>query len=303
MNKTAQNILYSPLNAILHICAWLPLRLSYGLGQVLYVIIYHLAGYRKKVVRHNLQMAFPERTEGERLQIERRFYHFFADYIIETIKLLHISDEEMHRRMKFENAELINRLTQSGKSVVLLLGHYGNWEWIPSLTQWCDATFIASQIYRPLRNKWFDRFFLHLRSRFGSIGIPKKETLRTLLQFKRNKQVFVTGFMADQTPSPANIHHWATFFGMQTAVLSGYEAIARKLDCAVVYLDVEIISRGHYKATFKQLEEQPSLSPEFSITDRYIQAMEHTIRRAPHAWLWTHKRWKHTPLNIKESVK
>ena len=299
MSKTTQNILYFPLYALLHLCAWLPLRLLYGIGQILYVIIYRLIGYRKKVVRNNLKSAFPEKSETERLQIERQFYHFFADYIVETIKLLHISDDDIHCRMKFENTELINRLSQSGKSVILLLGHYGNWEWIPSLTHWCDKTFIGAQIYRPLKNKWFDRFFLQLRSRFDPIGIPKNETLRTLLQFKRSKQPFVTGFMADQTPSPSNIHHWTTFFGIQTAVLTGYETIARKLDCAVVYLDVEVVSRGHYKATFKLIEENPASVPEFSIADRYIQAMEQTIRRAPHAWLWTHKRWKHTPKNLK----
>lgn len=295
MNKTTQDILYFPLNAFLHICAWLPFRLLYSLGQILYLIIYHLVGYRKKVVRTNLGLAFPDKPETERLQIERQFYRFFADYIVETIKLLHISDEEMHRRMQFDNTELINRLTRSGRSVVLLLGHYGNWEWVPSLTQWCDTTFIGAQIYRPLKNKWFDRLFLHLRKRFGSIGIPKNETLRALLQFKRNGQTFVTGFMADQTPSPANIHHWTTFFDRQTAVLTGYETIARKLDCAVVYLDVEIISRGHYKATFRLIEEHPQSSPDFSISDSYIRALEQTIRRTPYAWLWTHKRWKHTP--------
>ena len=219
---------------------------------------------------------------------------------METIKVLHISDAGMKRRMRFENAGLIDRLTGEGRSVILLLGHYGNWEWIPSLTLWCDSSrFVGGQIYRPLRNRCFDRLFLHLRTRFGTECIAKKDTLRVLLQHKRAGKPFVTGFMADQTPSPANIHHWVTFMGMPTPVLTGYETLARKLDAAIVYIDVEVLSRGRYRATFKLAEEHPVATEGFPVADRYMAAMEHTIRRAPHAWLWTHKRWKHSHLFVK----
>lgn len=300
MKHIVENTAYYLLYGLLYMFALLPMTLLYLLSDVLYYAVYYIIRYRRKVVRQNIAMAFPEKDESERRVIERRFFHFLTDYVVETIKVLHISDAGMKRRMRFENAGLIDRLTGEGRSVILLLGHYGNWEWIPSLTLWCDSSrFVGGQIYRPLRNCCFDRLFLHLRTRFGTECIAKKDTLRVLLQHKRDGKPFVTGFMADQTPSPANIHHWVTFMGMPTPVLTGYETLARKLDAAIVYIDVEVLSRGRYRATFKLAEEHPVATEGFPVADRYMAAMEHTIRRAPHAWLWTHKRWKHSHLFVK----
>lgn len=300
MKHIVENTVYYLLYGFLYILALLPWALLYLLSDALYYIVYYIIRYRRKVVRENLALAFPEKDERERRDIERRFFRFLTDYVVETIKLMHISDAEMKRRMRFENGELIDRLTGEGRSVILLLGHYGNWEWIPSLTMWCDnSRFAGGQIYRPLLNRCFDRLFLHLRTRFGTECIPKKDTLRVLLQHKRAGKPFVTGFMADQTPSPANIHHWVMFMGLPTPVLTGYETLARKLDAAVVYIDVELLSRGRYKATFKLVDEHPVDTDGFPIADRYMEAMEQTICRAPHAWLWTHKRWKHSHLFVK----
>ena len=300
MKHIVENTAYYLLYALLDMFALLPMTLLYLLSDVLYYAVYYIIRYRRKVVRQNIAMAFPEKDESERRVIERRFFHFLTDYVVETIKVLHTSDAGMKRRMRSENAGLIDRLTGEGRSVILLLGHYGNWEWIPSLTLWCDSSrFVGGQIYRPLRNRCFDRLFLHLRTRFGTECIAKKDTLRVLLQHKRAGKPFVTGFMADQTPSPANIHHWVTFMGMPTPVLTGYETLARKLDAAIVYIDVEVLSRGRYRATFKLAEEHPVATEGFPVADRYMGAMEHTIRRAPHAWLWTHKRWKHSHLFVK----
>lgn len=298
MKRVCQNIAYYLLYGFLYLHALLPLPVLYLFADVLYGMIYHVLKYRRRVVRDNLQRAFPEKTQEQRDAIEQRFYHFFADYVVETIKLLHISDDEMRRRMRFENAALIDSLTADGRSVMLLLGHYGNWEWIPSLVLWCDSSrFVGGQIYRPLRSEVFDRLFLHLRSRFGTHCIPKNDSYRVLSRCGRAGNLSVTGFMADQTPSPANIHHWTTFMGLPTPVLTGFEVIARKLNMAVVYIDVELLSRGHYKATFRLMDEHPVASDGFPLTDRYMAAMEQTIRRAPHAWLWTHKRWKHAHLS------
>lgn len=296
MSRRWQDILYSPIYALFYLLALLPLPVLHIIARALYIIIYRIAGYRRKVARDNIEKAFPEKNTAEQREIERNFYRYFADYMVETIKLLHISDKEMRHRMEFVNAEVVDRYTMQGRSVMLLLGHYGNWEWIPSLLMWCKRsdTLVSGQIYSPLHNKWFDRFFLHLRSRFGSVGIPQKETLRRLMQYDRDGLVSLTGFMADQSPWGNNVHHWTTFMGRDTAVITGFEAIAKKMDMAVIYVDVELVKRGFYKATFRLLEDNPKACPNYDITDRYIAALEKTIRRAPHAWLWTHKRWKVT---------
>lgn len=300
MKRICQDILYAPLWLIMHLLAFLPLRVLYLVSYLLYIIIYRVVGYRRKVVRDNLTQCFPDKSVDELRKIERKFYRFFSDYIVETLKVLHISDTEMKQRMEFVDAEVVDRFTTQGRSVMLLLGHYGNWEWIPSLTMWCACpdNIQLGQVYRTLRNEWFDRFFLRLRSRFGTRGISKEVVLRTFLQYRRDGLVSLTGFMADQTPSINNIHHWTQFLGRPTAALSGFEAIAKRLDMAVVYVDVELVKRGHYRATFRLLEDNPTACPDYDITDRYMQAMEQTIRRAPHAWLWSHKRWKHTPQTV-----
>lgn len=297
MSKRCQDILYFPLYALFCVLSWLPLSALYVVSRLLYYIIYYVVRYRRKVTRDNMAKAFPDKSDAELSQMERDFYRYFTDYMVETIKLLHISDAEMRRRMEFVDAEVVDRFTSQGRPVMLLLGHYGNWEWIPSLTMWCKMgdNIAGGQIYRPLSNKWFDAFFLRLRSRFGTVGIPSQSTLRTLLQYRREGKVSVTGFISDQAPRWSHDYQWTTLFGRRTTVITGYETIAKKLDMAVVYVDVELIKRGYYRATFRLLEENPAQCPEQDIVERYIQSLEKTIRRKPHAWLWTHDRWKQSP--------
>lgn len=292
--ETLQNIIYSPLYLWFKLHALLPLRVLYWLSDLLYYPLYYVIHYRRKLVFENMRNAFPDKSEKELIQLEKKFYRHFCDYIVETIKLLHISDQEMRRRMVFEQADLIDRVFAQNRSIIILLGHFGNWEWVPSITLWIQTPDILSaQIYRPLKNEWFDRLFLKLRSRFGTSCIPKKETLRTILQMKRSGKPSITGFMSDQTPSPANIHHWTRFLSQDSPVLTGYEKIARKADFSVLYFDVEIVKRGYYKATIREVALYPNELPEFEITDRYTAMIEKTILRNPWAWLWTHKRWKY----------
>ena len=164
--ETLQNIVYSPLHLWFKLHAILPMRILYILSDILYFPLYHIVHYRKKLVSENLRKAFPDKTDKELKQLEQKFYHHFCDYIVETIKLMHISDEEMRRRMKFEQVEIIDRLFAENRSIIILLGHFGNWEWVPSVTLWTHTPDVMfAQIYRPLKNKWFDRFFLKLRSR------------------------------------------------------------------------------------------------------------------------------------------
>lgn len=300
--ETLQNIVYSPLYLWFKLHALLPLRVLYLLADLLYVPLYYVIRYRRKLVFENMRNSFPDKSKKELRRLEKQFYHHFCDYIVETIKLLHISEREMRRRMVFEQAEIVDRLLAQNRSIILLLGHFGNWEWITSIPLWFHHpdTFLK-QIYRPLDNKWFDRLFLKLRSRFGTSCIAKKDTLRTMLEMKRSGRPSVTGFISDQTPSPTNIHHWTRFLSQDTPVLTGFEKIARKGDFAVLYVDVEIVRRGYYKATIREITLTPNELPEFEITDRYTTLMEKTILRNPWAWLWTHKRWKYKHENFPES--
>jgi lipid A biosynthesis (KDO)2-(lauroyl)-lipid IVA acyltransferase len=238
--------------------------------------------------------SFPEKSEKEIRRMEKAFYHHFCDYIVETIKLLHISDKETRKRVKFHNTEALQEIVDNGGSCLMLLGHYGNWEFVPSVTLWMrKGSVIFAQIYRPLKNKWFDRFFLKLRGRYHSECIAKQDTLRSILRYKSSSRPSITGFMADQTPSPANIHHWVNFLNHDTPVFTGVEKIAHKVGFSVFYFDVEKIKRGYYSVTIREISKNPKETEEFEITNKYMEMMETTILRAPEYWLWTHNRWKH----------
>ncbi len=298
MNK----ILYCIIYSWTYLHALLPFKALYVLSDILYFWVYIVAGYRLKVVRTNLFDSFPEKSKKELRAIEREFYHHFCDYFVETIKLLHISDEEMSKRMKFENMELVDELMENGNSILMFLGHYCNWEWVTSINlNFKDKeNVILAQIYKPLKNKAFDDLFLKIRSRFDSMGIPRYETLRAIVKLRRDKMQTMVGFMADQLPSINNIHYWTTFLNQDSAVFTGVERIAKQTGFAVVYLDMQKESRGHYRATVRLISDNPVEDPEFKITETYIRAMEKTILRKPAYWLWTHKRWKRSRQEVAE---
>ena len=286
-------IQYALLYAWVKVHAILPLPILYAFSDILYVIIYKLAGYRVKVVRRNLSASFPDKSTEELRTLERRFYHHFADYIVETIKLAHISLEELQQRALVKNPEIIDELMEKGHTCfILLMGHYGNWEWFSGSTTRFKDTRIY-QIYRPLNNKAFDKLFINLRTHFGSFGIKKNDTIRDVIRLKQKKERSLVIFLADQTPSKANLHYWTDFLHQDTAILTGPERIARKLDIPVLFLDTQQIERGRYTVNLTLLTEKPKETPANYITEQYARLVEKMILRDPAYWLWTHKRWKH----------
>lgn len=292
-----EKIQYALLYSWVKVHALLPMRALYVLSDILYIIIYRIAGYRLKVVRRNMKASFPDKTEVELRKLERDFYHHFADYIVETIKLAHISLEEVQRRAHILNPELVDQLMDKGHTCfVLLLGHFGNWEWFTASTSFFENAQMH-QIYRPLNNKAFDRLFIHLRTRFGAYSIKKNDTIRDIVRLKQDKTRSVAVFLADQTPSKANLHYWTQFLGQDTAILTGPERIARKLNLPVIYMDVKRVKRGYYTVETKLIAENPKEMPELWITEQYARLMEQTILRNPSYWLWTHKRWKYQRKN------
>ncbi|MBO5225469.1 MAG: lysophospholipid acyltransferase family protein [Parabacteroides sp.] len=288
-NKIQYALIYSWVK----IHALLPMRALYVLSDILYVLVYRIIRYRVKVVRKNLTNSFPEKSEAELLKLEREFYHHFADYIVETIKLAHISLEELQRRAYLRNPELVDQLMAEGHTCfILLMGHYGNWEWFSGSTSRFKDSRIY-QIYRPLSNKAFDQLFIHLRTQFGSYGIKKQDTVREVIQLKKDKTPCVVIFIADQTPSRNNLHYWTTFLNQDSAILTGPERLAKKLNLPVIFLDTKQVKRGYYTVDMKLLTDHPKDTPDNWITEQYARLMEKCILRNPAGWLWTHKRWKY----------
>lgn len=279
--------------------AILPMRILYVLSDILYLLTYRVIRYRLRVVRRNLQASFPQKSQEELRRLEKDFYHHFADYIIETIKLAHISSDEILRRAVMRNPELIEELEQRGHTCfILVMGHYGNWEWFtngPLVFSRIQTN--VHQLYRPLKNKAVDRLFIYLRTRFHAIGIKKEDAFREMVRLKQSGTRNLVVFVADQTPSKANLHYWTPFLHQDTPFFNGPERIARKLNLPVVYSDVRKVKRGYYTVDFRLITENPKETEENWITEQFARQMEQTILRNPAYWLWTHKRWKHIHTN------
>lgn len=297
-SMNVSRILISIFYVFVWLLAWLPLGILYILSDVLFVIIYYIVRYRRKITHKNLQNSFPEKSEKEILRIERRFYLHFCDYIVETIKLLHISDKTIRKRFKFKNIHIIDEYYKKNQNIILYLGHYGNWEW----TIFAKAAqpnhhheYKAYSVYHPLNNKSFDQFMLNLRSKSGSILVPQKKVLRTMLETQQNNTPGFFCFIADQRPNRNADTFWMNWLNQDTQPIVGTERLAQKTNYPVVYLDIQKIKRGYYIGEFVVMTENPRELPEFELTKQYMHLMEKTILRNPAYWLWTHKRWKRKP--------
>ena len=277
-------LLYYIIYPLWYLLSLLPLGVLYILSDALFHLLYHLLRYRRRIVHKNLVESFPEKSEAEIRQVERGFYHFFCDYIVESLKMMTISPEEMKRRMVFKGIEQFDEVVEAGGSCALYLGHYCNWEWVSSVPLWVTPKAKCGQIYHPIENPEFDRLFLKQRGRMGAVSIPMNDTLREILRYRSEHQPVIIGYISDQVPHWRNIHHWCDFLHHDTPVLTGTERIVRKVNHAVFYLEMTRVR--------KLITREPQSLPEYEITTRYFQMLEASIRRRPEFWLWSHNRWK-----------
>ena len=280
--------------AIWYTLSLLPLRVLYVLSDLLYLLVSRIVRYRHRVIWNNLKTSFPEKTDQEIRRIEHDFYHYFCDYLVETIKMMTISERQLRQRMTFTGMEELNRVLSSGQSCAVYLGHVGNWEWITSLPFWVSSDVQCAQIYHPLENAASDKLFLKVRERLGARCIAMNDTLREVVRYRREGRTICVGYISDQKPHWVNIHHWVDFLNHDTPVLTGTERIARSTGHAVFYADVTRKRRGYYNCDLQLITTDPKSTNEWELTDRYFSALEQTIRRDPAIWLWSHDRWKRT---------
>ena len=246
-------------------------------------------------MRNNLTTSFPEKSEAEIREIERKFYHRLCDYFVEAVKMMTMSERQIRRRMVFKNTEALNKCFDENQSIALYLGHTFNWEWITSLPLWITKKVHCGELYHALENEAFDKLFLHLRE-----CIPLVDILRKTIEYKHKQQTTIIGYLGDQVPHWNNIHHWCWFLNHDTPVMTGTERIAIKNRQAIFFLEMTQKKRGYYEAEFKLISRTPEQFKEFEITDIYHQMLEASIRRQPELWLWSHKRWKRTRKEFEE---
>lgn len=279
---------------LIRIFSLLPLPILYGLADYLiYPILRYIVRYRLPLVRKNIRLSFPEKSAIEQEQIIQAFYHHFSSILVEIIHGYRASDEEMLQRVVFENIEMIEDLARRKHGVIAYLGHVCNWEWIANLNkQFRDKTIIEYNVYRRQKNTHADRAILELRSKRGGECVEKNQLLRKLVQLRHVPYPYVVGLVADQKPSPRNAHVWTTFLNQDTAFLDGGETLARKFDLGVVYARIISPKRGYYRIHFELITDDPNRMPQDSITLTFARLLEDNICQQPHAWLWTHNRWK-----------
>ncbi len=276
---------------VIYLLSLLPFPLLYLFSDFVFFLFYYVIGYRKDVVTKNLTNAFPEKSSAEIASIRKAFFKYLCDLFIETFKTLTISKKQMLRHCYFNEAseKMLAELYEQHQSVILVLGHYGNWEWAGnSFSLLCKQKLHV--IYHPLRNTYFDGLMYRMRSRFGTGLIPMKQTFKAMLA--NRKEVTATAFIADQTPQPDNAY-WTMFLNQETPVFKGTEVIARKLNLPIVYVNVKRVRRGFYELSAELLVATPGEMADGEISKLHTKRLEQDIIEQPEIWLWSHKRWKH----------
>ena len=272
--------------------ASLPFWALYRVSDFLCVLL-RLAGYRKQVILKNLRNSFPQKSQKEIEVLCDAYYRYLSDLTLETFKTLKMTELETSERCIFHNQNWLTKLYEEHKSIIIVMGHYGNWEWAgPSFT--LNTPYQLVVIYRPLSNSYFNNMMVGMRTRFGTRITPVDRTLRDMVGSQ--KEITATAFIADQTATAKNAY-WTNFLHQDTAVFTGPEKLARRFNYPVVYMSVRCVRRGYYEVTPELLFAKPNETGENEISERFTHRLEQEIILDPAYWLWSHKRWKHNRKN------
>jgi KDO2-lipid IV(A) lauroyltransferase len=205
--------------------------------------------------------------------------------------MAHISPEEMQKRFVLSNPELLQRLRSEGRDIAAICAHYNNWEWMSCMPLYTDFKCIT--IYKPLSNKYFDKYINDLRRKKGFFLAPMSNIIREIIADKKKGVNALYAFITDQTPANVEVQYWTTFLNQDTAVFAGVEKIAMKYDMAVVYFDCQKVKRGYYEINADLMFEHPAGLPENSVSEAHVRKLEEIINKQPEYWIWSHKRWKY----------
>jgi KDO2-lipid IV(A) lauroyltransferase len=269
----------------------LPFRIFYWLSDGVYLLVYYIIGYRKKVVRENIALALPHLSDQERMLIEKKSYQHLCDMFMEMIKTMTISSEEMNKRFVITNLDVIKEYEQKEKSIMLLASHYASWEWLITLNQ--KISYQGVGVYKKLSNNYFDKLIRDIRSKYNTELVSTSRTIPYIAHNQKEGILSMYGLPSDQSPKLGRIFHWQSFMGVEVPVHTGPEMLAKRYDLNVIFAKVKKVRRGYYEATLIPLSDDPTSVPDFEITDAFIQEVEKQIYEAPEYYFWTHKRWKH----------
>ena len=275
---------------LLWIFSLLPIRILYLISKIIRFIIYDLLCYREKVVIDNIQSTFIEKSQTEVIKLKNNFYDYFFELIVEIIKLLSISNDELNKRFTFSNINVIKQALNQNKSVIVVVGHYGNWEWaLRSASNLIDTKIVG--VYKRINNTIFEWLLLKIRSNTNVLPVEIKSLSRELVN---NKEKKIYAIVADQSPTLVQSNVRINFLNRDTLVYTGVEKISKKYNMPVFYLNTKLIRKGYYESTFEEICSKNINGKNLEITKEFFSKLEKQIKSEPRLWLWSHKRWKHT---------
>lgn len=281
------------LKGLVSILSRLPLRVHHAFADwLIYPLMMYVVRYRRRLVAKNLRLSFPDKTEAERKQIARDFYHQFCYTIVETVYGYRMTDEEMKERVVFEGMDEVNQLVDAAGGGLFMLAHFGNWEWMASVQQWVSPGVTELNVYRRLKSEAMDKLMLDIRSKRGGACVEKQRILRELVRYRAEKKPVTVGLLSDQKPRPEVTRTWTTFLHQETGFLDGAEVLGKKFGYPVFYLFITREERGRYHVQMQTIAADPKNTAEGEITETYARLLEQNIQEQPHLWLWTHNRWK-----------
>ncbi len=268
-----------------------PFWLLYLRSDFYFFMVYHVAHYRRKVVRQNLLRSFPEKGAKEIKAIEKRFYHNLCDMVVETCKLMRMSADDARRHIEVTNLEVVKALETKQKSLFFAFPHSGNWEWFGKRMQ-TFSSHHPMAIYKKVKNPSFDQLMLDLRTNLPVEMIESDAALRTLA--RREGKLDQVLILADQTSFGLESDYWNFFLNQETCWFTGLERMAKFLDYAVVFVAMKRVRRGYYELTFHLVTDEPKATEKGFIMEQYARCIERFIQEQPDNWLWSHRRWKHS---------
>ncbi len=284
-------IAYILIYPIIWLISILPFRVLYAISDFLYLIVYHIIGYRKEAVYENLSLVFPEKSKEEKEQIQKKFYKHFIDIFMEMIKSFTISKKELDRRFKCTNVDIFKQLEEDDKSIMLYGSHYANWEWLFGTNP--SDKYEKCSVFKKISNPYFDKMIKKSRGRFG-LNLKYTYEIKRVIKndFTARKKV-IYAFLNDQSPRVKKAMYWRDFLGVYVPVHTSSEQLAKKYNMNAVYMSVKKIKRGYYETTFQILSTDVNKMPDFKLTDMYLGLVEQQIYDQPEYYFWTHRRFKH----------
>ena len=275
---------------LLWIFSLLPIQFLYLISKIIRFVVYDILCYREKVVIDNIQNTFIEKSQTEVIKLKNNFYDYFFELIVEIIKLLSISNNELNKRFTFSNINVIKQALKKNKSVIVVVGHYGNWEWaLRSASNLIDTKIIG--VYKRINNTIFEWLLLKIRSNTNVLPVEIKSLPRELVN---NNEKKIYAMVADQSPTLEQSNVRINFLNRDTLVYTGVEKISKKYNMPVFYLNIKLTSKGYYESTFEEINSKNINGKKLEITKKFFSKLENQIKSEPRLWLWSHKRWKHT---------